>query len=103
MTRRRKSGVDLLTRNDEVATQLGELVSRISRRLRRGSTTRLAPFGLSDGQARALRIIGRAPSPLRMSDIAKRIEVVPRSATTVIEGLEAKGLVFRQIDPEDRR
>jgi DNA-binding MarR family transcriptional regulator len=38
-----------------------------------------------------------------MSQIARRIQIVPRSATTIIEGLEAKGLVVREIDAEDRR
>jgi DNA-binding MarR family transcriptional regulator len=38
-----------------------------------------------------------------MSDIAHRIEVVPRSATTVVDCLVSKGLVLREIDPEDRR
>ena len=48
-------------------------------------------------------MVGRARSPLRMSEIARRIQIVPRSATTIIEGLESKGLVVREIDPEDRR
>lgn len=90
-------------RRDEIASQIGETVARVSRRLRAGSARRLAPFGLTDGQARALRMVGRARSPLRMSEIARRIQIVPRSATTIIEGLESKGLVVREIDPEDRR
>jgi DNA-binding MarR family transcriptional regulator len=88
---------------DEAATQIGETLARISRRLRRISAQHLAPFGLTDGQARALRMVGRARSPLCMSEIARRIEVVPRSATTLIEGLEAKGFVVREIDTLDRR
>jgi DNA-binding MarR family transcriptional regulator len=90
-------------RRDEIASQIGETVARISRRLRADSARRLAPFGLTDGQARALRMVGRARSPLRMSEIARRIQIVPRSATTIIEGLESKGLVAREIDPDDRR
>jgi DNA-binding MarR family transcriptional regulator len=90
-------------RRDEIASQIGETVARVSRRLRAGSARRLAPFGLTDGQARALRMVGRARSPLRMSEIARRIQIVPRSATTIIEGLESKGLVVREIDPDDRR
>jgi DNA-binding MarR family transcriptional regulator len=90
-------------RRDEIASQIGETVARISRRLRADSARRLAPFGHTDGQARALRMVGRARSPLRMSEIARRIQIVPRSATTIIEGLESKGLVVREIDPDDRR
>jgi len=89
--------------DEELAGVLVELVGRLSRRLRRGARSWLAPFGLSDGQARVLRMIGRADGPLRMSDLARRVEIVPRSATTVVEALEAKGLVVRDMDPEDRR
>ncbi len=91
------------TSPDDDAAQIGELVLRIARHLKANSARQLAPFGLSDGDARALRMVGRAPSPLRMSEIAQRSRIVPRSATTIIERLEAKGLVVREIDPEDRR
>jgi DNA-binding MarR family transcriptional regulator len=91
------------TADEEMAAQLSELVRRLSRRLRQGSTRRLELFGLSDGQARVLRLVARSGSPPRMSDIAHRIEVVPRSATTVVACLESKGLVVREIDLEDRR
>jgi DNA-binding MarR family transcriptional regulator len=96
-------GSPACTVSDELATQIGESVARLSRRLRAGSARLLAPFGLTDAQARALRMVGRNRVPLRMSEIARRIQIVPRSATTIIEGLEAKGLVVREIDPEDRR
>ena len=86
-----------------MAAQLGELVRRLSRRLKQNSSRRLGLFGLTDGQARVLRLVARSGSPLRMSEIAHRIEVVPHSATTVIASLEAKGLVVREIDFEDRR
>jgi DNA-binding MarR family transcriptional regulator len=91
------------TADEEMAAQLSELVRRLSRRLRQGSARRLELFGLSDGQARVLRLVARSGSPPRMSDIAHRIEVVPRSATTVVACLETKGLVIREIDLEDRR
>lgn len=86
-----------------MAAQLSELVRRLSRRLRQGSARRLELFGLSDGQARVLRLVARSGSRPRMSDIARRIEVVPRSATTVVACLESKGLVVREIDLADRR
>ncbi len=38
-----------------------------------------------------------------MSEIARQIEVAPRSATTVIEVLEERGLVAREVDVDDRR
>ena len=98
-----RPGTPIWTGSDELATQIGESIARLSRRLRAGSARLLAPFGLTDAQARALRMVGRNRVPLRMSEIARRIQIVPRSATTIIEGLEAKGLVHREIDPADRR
>ncbi|HTX01939.1 MAG TPA: MarR family transcriptional regulator [Acidimicrobiales bacterium] len=78
-------------------------MTNISRRLRRSSARALEPFGLTDAQGRVLRHIARAGAPLRMSELARRIEIVPRSATTVVESLESQGLVAREIDLADRR
>jgi DNA-binding MarR family transcriptional regulator len=50
-----------------------------------------------------LRIVAAAGRPLRMADIAARLEVVPRSVTTMVDGVEAAGLIVRGTDPEDRR
>jgi len=38
-----------------------------------------------------------------MADIASSLEVVPRTATTIVDDLESAGLVERAIDPHDRR
>lgn len=82
---------------------LPDLFLRTARRIRRNQAIRLAPLGLSPGQARALRIIGRADAPLRMTTLAERLDVVPRSATTVVDALENAGLVTRAPDPASRR
>ncbi|MFD0330437.1 MarR family winged helix-turn-helix transcriptional regulator [Streptacidiphilus monticola] len=39
----------------------------------------------------------------RLSQVAERLHIAPRSATTVVDALEAAGLVTRLPDPEDRR
>jgi DNA-binding MarR family transcriptional regulator len=83
--------------------ELAELLSHTARRLRRGSTTQLAPLGLTNAQARVLRIVASVGPPLRMADIAARLEVVPRSVTTMVDGVEAAGLIERGTDPDDRR
>jgi DNA-binding MarR family transcriptional regulator len=85
----------------ESSLQLAELLSHAARRLRRGSTVHLAPLGLTMAQARVLRLV--ADGPLRMADIAARLEVVPRTATPMVEGLVAAGLVARHADEADRR
>src|SRR5882757_684727 len=82
---------------------LPELFLRTSKRIRRNQMARLAPLGLTPAQARALRIIGRDSQPLRMSALAERLGIVPRSATTVVDALVAAGLVTRAPDPANRR
>src|ERR1700723_1257347 len=73
------------------------------KRLRRAQAQRLAPLGLTPGQERALRIITRSEEPLRMTELADHLGIVPRSVTTVIDALEEAGLVRREIDPHNRR
>jgi DNA-binding MarR family transcriptional regulator len=87
----------------EATLQLAELLSGAARRLRRGSMAQLAPLGLTFAQARVLRVVAGADTPLRMAELAAALDVVPRSATSMIDSLEAAGLVARHADSEDRR
>ena len=87
----------------DLVAQLGELLACTSWRLRRASRSELEPLGLTFGQARALRLLARAGGPLRMGELAARLEVVPRSATAMVDALEAAGLAGRRADPLDRR
>ena len=83
--------------------QLADLLQRLTRRLRRAQADRLAPLGLTPAQERALRIVTRSEEPLRMTELAHRLGIVPRSVTTVIDALEQAGLVRRETDPHNRR
>jgi len=83
--------------------ELAELFTHTARRLRRGASAQLAPLGITYGQARALRLVAEGGHPLRMAELAAQLEVVPRSATTMVDALEAAGLVVRRADPGDRR
>jgi len=83
--------------------ELAELFTHTARRLRRGSSAQLAPLGLTYGQARALRLVAEEGRPLRMAELAAQLEVVPRSATTMVNALETAGLATRAPDPVDRR
>jgi DNA-binding MarR family transcriptional regulator len=87
----------------EDPVQLADLLQRLTRRLRRAHAERLVPFGLTPAQERALRMITRSEEPPRMTDLADHLGIVPRSLTTVIDALEAAGLVRREIDPHNRR
>jgi DNA-binding MarR family transcriptional regulator len=84
-------------------TRLAELLTCAARRFHRAAGARLAPLGLTWPQARAMRLIAEPGSSMRMADIAARLGVVPRSATSMVDVLEAAGLVTRHHDPQDRR
>ena len=90
---------------DEDPVQLADLLHGLTKRLRRAQADGLAPLGLTPAQGRALRIIARGgdEEPLRMTELAERLGIVPRSLTTVIDALEEAGLVRREIDPRNRR
>lgn len=83
------------------ADSTGELLARSARTLRRIWADAAAPFDLSPHQVRALRWV--AADPIRLGELAQRLHIVARSATDVIDGLEAAGLVERRADPSDRR
>ena len=87
----------------ETLIKLAELLTRASWRLRKNERKELAPFGLTFAQARALRVLISAGDPMRMGDLAARLEIVPRSATTMADGLEEAGFVTRENDRDDRR
>ena len=87
----------------EDPVQLADQMFRLMRRLRHAQAEQLAPLGLTLAQERALRMITRSEEPPRMAELADRLGIVPRSLTTVIDSLEAAGLVRREIDPRNRR
>lgn len=81
----------------------GDLLMGVARALRRRYAAALAQWDVTPGQARALRRVVEADEPPRLSEIAERLRIVPRSATEVVDALEQRGLVRRQADPADRR
>ncbi|MHA7304513.1 MarR family winged helix-turn-helix transcriptional regulator [Arthrobacter sp. TMN-49] len=108
------------------APDLGELFHGAFRGLRRTWAEQLAPWELTPHQWRALMTLLRRqhgaqpcdPGPaagrqaagrqegqeaIRLKDLAERLRIAPRSATEVVDQLEAKGLVRRDPDPTDRR
>lgn len=81
----------------------GDLLMSAARSLRRRYAATIARWDVTPGQARALRLVVDADEPLRLSALAERLRIVPRSATEVVDALEARGLVVRRPDPADRR
>ncbi|WP_427015695.1 MarR family winged helix-turn-helix transcriptional regulator [Pseudarthrobacter sp. P1] len=100
---------------------LGELFHAAFRGLRRTWAEQLAPWDVTPHQWRALATVVRSAaggpgaggsaaggstggsSGLRLKDLAERLRIAPRSATEVVDQLEAKGLLARTPDPADRR
>lgn len=82
---------------------VGDLLTSAARALRRRYAATLARWDVTPGQARALRLVVDADEPLRLSALAERLRIVPRSATEVVDALETRGLVVRRPDPADRR
>lgn len=105
---------------------LGELFHTAFRGLRRRWTHELAPFEMTPHQWRALNTLARGCGPctpaqgrdtaeaphadtntpegsLRLKELADLLRIAPRSATEVVDQLEAKKLVERTADPQDRR
>lgn len=87
-------------RGEETLLHLIWELARLSRRRVAG---RLETLGLTPGRVRALRVISRSPEPMRMGELATSLDMVPRSATTVVDELVTAGLVRRLPDPDDRR
>src|SRR5512146_2241206 len=52
---------------------------------------------------RTIRMLTAHEGGMRSSELAAHLHIAPRSATEVIDALEAKGLVQRSPDPTDRR
>ena len=87
---------------DDATAELGDLLMRAARTLRRRWRAVLAPWDLSPHQARALGVVGERDG-VRLSDLAEALHIAPRSATEVADGLQERGLVERTPDPGDRR
>lgn len=98
--------------------ELADQLHAINHILRRRWAAQLAPFDLSPHHYRALATLVRADAAdatdaegasrprsggMRVTEIAERLRIAPRSATEVIDLLEVKGLVQRGPDPADRR
>ncbi|WP_030686102.1 MarR family winged helix-turn-helix transcriptional regulator [Streptomyces globisporus] len=82
---------------------LAEQLLRLTRRLHRIQKRHLEPVGITPAQSRLLRTVAHFGEPPRMTDLAARLEVVPRAVTSLVDGLEAGDRVRRVPDPSNRR
>ena len=74
----------------------------VARRLRAAAMAAFAAYDVTPSQVRAIRVLA-THGGVRSSELAQHLRIAPRSATEVVDALEAKGLVERSPDPGDRR
>jgi DNA-binding MarR family transcriptional regulator len=89
-------------RDAEAEESLTEAFWAVARQLRETSQETLAPWDITPAHFRALRVL-RRQGPVRLSELSGQLRIAPRSATEVVDALEARGLARRQPDPADRR
>lgn len=99
MTQDRGRAADRDAAGDET---LPEAFWAVARRLRETSQETLAPWDITPANLRALRVLQRH-GMMRLSELSDHLGIAPRSATEVVDALEARGLVQRRPDPGDRR
>ena len=87
---------------EDVLGELTHLFFRLGRRIRFRSNKQLGPVGITASQARALRIID-FHGPLRIVDLARKLDIGARSAGDIVDMLVDAGYVERNPDPDDRR
>jgi DNA-binding MarR family transcriptional regulator len=87
---------------DDLEESLPEAFWAVTRRLRWLSRATLEPWQVTPGHSRAIEVL-RHHGAIRLSDLSERLHIAPRSTTEVVDGLEERGLVERQPDPNDRR
>jgi DNA-binding MarR family transcriptional regulator len=90
---------------DQTRTSRSDLVDTfwsVARSLRHASAERLAGWGLTPSQARALGTLVRH-GEMRPGALAGHLRITPRSATEVVDALAGLGMVERATDPADRR
>ncbi len=81
---------------------LADAFGAVARQLREKSAETLAPWDITPAHLRALRTLSRHGT-MRLSELSDHLQVAPRTATEVVDALEARGLVRRRADPGDRR
>ncbi len=92
------------TTNPALAHEVWGLLMQVLIRERRNQFSRVAAeTGLSFPQSFALQQLNPEGRPESMRALAQCLQVDPSAITGLVDRLEAKGLVERQPDPEDRR
>jgi DNA-binding MarR family transcriptional regulator len=79
-------------------------VTRLAAFLDRGLAEISAGIGLTPGQLRVLAELHfRDPLAMTVSDLARVVVLTSGAMTPLLDQLDERGLIHRQIDPDDRR
>ena len=98
-----ESGPPHLASTDPAGDEpLSEALLAVARQLREKSAETLAPWDITPAQLRALRTLARHGT-MRLSELSDHLQIAPRTATEVVDALQARDLVRRRADPGDRR
>jgi DNA-binding MarR family transcriptional regulator len=87
---------------DVLAGRLGFLLKHAQQRLVQAATPAMAPFGI-DGRELAILAFLAAGVPLSQQEAADQLGVDRTTMVTLVDALEAKGLVERRRSAADRR
>jgi DNA-binding MarR family transcriptional regulator len=87
---------------DVLAARLGYLLKHAQQRLVQAATPAMAPFGI-DGRELAVLTVLSAGVPLSQQEAADQLRVDRTTMVSLIDALEAKGLVERRRNADDRR
>ncbi len=87
---------------DVLAGRLGYLLKHAQQQLVRAAMPAMAPFGI-DGRELAVLTVLSAGAPLSQQEAADQLRVDRTTMVSLVDGLEAKGLVERRRSAPDRR
>jgi DNA-binding MarR family transcriptional regulator len=89
-------------RREEVGNEIAGLMSLLIRSIRGNLAACAEDRGLSPGEANLLWLLA-ASGPITTKDLARRLDIDPANASTLLTKLERRGLVRREPSPVDRR
>lgn len=69
----------------------------------RAHAAELSPHGLTLVQFNAMSVLHRGGEPMTMGELAQAVSLRPANLTSLVDGLVRRGLVDRELNPEDRR
>ena len=87
----------------DIQTEIGHLISRLGRLMRRELDQALSDHGVSNATAIPLLVLSRQGTPVRQGVLADELGIEGPSLVRLIDLLQAEGLVVRREDPTDRR